>query len=149
MKSILILVTVVFAGCLALRASTPEQEKAFTDKYKAAFEGKDTAALASLLYTEGSDPQIVEFYKMMQSANAGGKISKIDLATLTPEEAKKAAGAQPSPDGGNVCLPLPPTKKLVVSVETKEGDSTSSSTSTNFVAEKDGKLVIPVPGRCK
>jgi hypothetical protein len=28
---------------LGIVASTPEQEKAFTDKYKAAFEGKDTA----------------------------------------------------------------------------------------------------------
>ena len=34
---------------LPLAAGTPEQEKAFVDKYKTAFEGKDTAALESLL----------------------------------------------------------------------------------------------------
>ena len=34
----------------AIVAATPEQEKAFTDKYKAAMEGKDTATL-SLSFT--------------------------------------------------------------------------------------------------
>ena len=147
MKLILILVTFAFA--FTVRASTPEQEKAFTDKYKAAFEGKDTAALESFLYTKGSDPSIVEFYKMMLSASAGGKITKIELLALTAEEAKKAGEPQPSPDGGKVCSVLKPTKKLVIAVDSKEGESTSSSTSSNFVAEADGKLVIPVPGRCK
>ena len=51
------------AGALVLTlafgivAATPEQEKAFTDKYKAALEGKDTATLESFLYTQGSDPR--------------------------------------------------------------------------------------------
>ncbi len=36
---------------LPIAAGTPEQEKAFTDKYKKAFEGKDTATLESFLYT--------------------------------------------------------------------------------------------------
>ena len=50
------------AGALVLTlafgvvAASPEQEKAFTDKYKAALEGKDTATLESFLYTQGSDP---------------------------------------------------------------------------------------------
>jgi len=55
---------------LGIVAGTPEQEKAFTDKYKAAMEGKDIAVLASFLYTQGSDPAAVEFYKMMQSGEA-------------------------------------------------------------------------------
>jgi len=66
-------------------AGTPEQEKAFTDKYKTAMEGKDTATLEAFLYTQGSDPAALEFYKMMQSGEAGEKISKIELVTLTPE----------------------------------------------------------------
>ena len=51
------------AGALVLTlafgvvAASPEQEKAFTDKYKAALEGKDTATLESFLYTQGSDPR--------------------------------------------------------------------------------------------
>ena len=50
---------------------------------------------------------------------------------------------------GKVCLNLKPTKKLVIKVEKKDGSGSSSSSSENFVAEKDGKFVIPVPGPCK
>ena len=50
---------------------------------------------------------------------------------------------------GKVCLNLKPTKKLVMKVEKKDGSGSSSSSSENFVAEKDGKFVIPVPGPCK
>jgi hypothetical protein len=134
---------------LEIVAATPEREKAFTDKYKAAMEGKDSATLESFLYTQGSDPTIVEFYKMMQSGEAGEKISKIELVDLTPDDAKKAATPMDSPGGGKVCLPIKSTKKLVIKVDKKDGSGTSSSTSENFVAEKDGKFVIPVPGPCK
>jgi hypothetical protein len=134
---------------LLIAAGTPEQEKAFVDKYKTAFEGKDTATLESFLYTQGADPAIVGFYKMMQSAEAGGKISKIDLVNLTPEDVKKAATPQDSPTGGKVCLTLKPTKKLVIKIETKDANGSSTSNTENFIAEKDGKFVIPVPGPCK
>ncbi len=76
---------------LTIAAGTPEQEKAFTDKYKTAFEGKDTAALES----------------------------------------------------------LKPTKKLVIKIEKKDANGSSTSTTENLIAEKDGKFVIPVPGPCK
>jgi hypothetical protein len=129
-------------------AATPQQEKAFTDKYKAAFEGKDTATLESFLYTQGSDPAALEFYKMMQSGEAGEKISKIELVNLTPEDVKKATTPMDGPTG-KVCLTLKPTKKLIIKIEKKDGSGSSSSSSENFVAEKDGKFVIPVPGPCK
>ena len=132
----------------SLRAG-PAEEKAFTDKYKTAFEAKDTATLESFLYTQGSDPTILGFYKMMQSAEAGDKISKIELVNLSPEDATKAAAAQESPSGGKICLTLKPTKKLIIAIEKKDENGSSSSTSENFVAEKDGKFVIPVPGPCK
>jgi hypothetical protein len=134
---------------LSLHAGTPAQEKAFTDKYKTAFEAKDTSTLESFLYTTGSDPKILEFYKMMMSAEAGSKISKIELLDLTPEENKKAAESQDSPDGGKVCLTLKPSKKLAITIETKDASGTSSSSSQSMIAEKDGKFVIPVPGPCK
>jgi hypothetical protein len=140
-----LLFSVIVAGV----AATPEQEKAFTDKYKTAFEGNDTATLEAFLYTQGADPEIVGFYKMMQSGDAGAKISSIELVNLTPEDAKKAAAPMESPGGGKVCLPLKPTKKLVIKVEKKDGSGSSSSKSESFVAEKDGKFVIPVPGPCK
>jgi hypothetical protein len=149
MKTILLTFTLTVATCLSLYAGSSEKDKAFTDKYKAAFEAKDTATLESFLYTQGSDPTILGFYKMMQSSEAGGKISKIELVDLSPEDAKKAASAQDSPGGGKVCLTLKPVKKLIITIETKDSNGSSSSNSENFVAEKDGKFVIPVPGPCK
>jgi hypothetical protein len=138
----------LFSVVLGIVAATPEQEKAFTDKYKAAMEGKDTATLTSFLYTQGSDPEALEFYKMMQSGAAGEKISTIELVNLTPEDVKKATTPMDGPTG-KVCLNLKPAKKLVIKVEQKDASGSSSSSSENFVAEKDGKLVIPVPGPCK
>jgi hypothetical protein len=134
---------------LSLQAGTPAQEKAFTDKYKTAFEAKDTATLESFLYTQGADPEILGFYKMMQSSDAGGKISKIELVDLTPEDVKKVATPMDSPTGGKVCLTLKPTKKLIIATEKKDESGSSTSKSENFIAEKDGKFVIPVPGPCK
>ena len=138
----------LFPVVLGIVAGTPEQEKAFTDKYKAAMEGKDTATLEAFLYTQGSDPAALEFYKMMQSGGAGEKISTIELVSLTPEDVKKATTPMDGPTG-KVCLNLKPTKKLVIKVEKKDASGSSSSSSENFVAEKDGKFVIPVPGPCK
>ena len=138
----------LIALALTSVAATPAQEKAFTDKYKAAMEGKDTATLESFLYTQGSDPEALEFYKMMQSGAAGGKITSIELVSLTPEDIKKATTPMDGPTG-KACLNLKATKKLVIKVDTKDANGSSSSSSENFVAEKDGKLVIPVPGPCK
>ena len=134
----------------SLRAGTPAQEKDFVDKYKAAFEKGDKATLESFLYTKGANPTALEFYKMMQSEGAGtAKISKIELVDLTPEDVKKASEVQTGPDGSKAQLSLKPTKKLKISIETKDANGSSSSSSDNFVAEKDGKYVIPVPATVK
>jgi hypothetical protein len=130
-------------------AVSPAQEKEFTDKYKTAFEAKDSATLESLLYTKGADPMVLEFYKMMIGQGAGGKISKIELVELTPEDAKKADQTQDGPGGTKLQLPLKPTKKLQITVETKDANGSSSSNSESFIAENDGKLVIPVPVAAK
>ena len=134
---------------LSLQAGTSPEEKAFVDKYKTALESKDTTTLESFLYTQGADPAILGFYKMMQSGGAGEKISNIELVELTPDDAKKAATPMDSPTGGKVCLTLKPTKKLIIKVEKKDANGSSTNTSENFIAEKDGKFVIPVPGPCK
>jgi hypothetical protein len=141
--------TVLVTASLSLHAGTSPQEKAFIDKYKTAFEGKDTATLEAFLYTQGADPAILGFYKMMQSGEAGAKISNIELVDLTPDDANKAATPMDSPTGGKVCLTLKPTKKLIIKVESKDANGSSTSTSENFISEKDGKFVIPVPGPCK
>jgi hypothetical protein len=130
----------------SLRAGTPAQDKDFIDKYKAAFEKGDKATLESFLYTKDANPMALEFFKMMQSEGAGtAKISKIELVDLTPEDVKKASETMTGPDGSKAQLPLKPTKKLKISIETKDANGSSSSSSENFIAEKDGKYVIPVP----
>jgi hypothetical protein len=149
MKTQILLCALIITVSISLQAGTPAQEKAFTDKYKTAFEAKDTATLESFLYTQGADPEILGFYKMMQSSDAGGKISKIELVDLTPDDAKKAATPMDSPTGGKVCLTLKPTKKMIIATEKKDESGSSTSKSENFIAEKDGKFVIPVPGPCK
>ena len=147
MKSLLIVFSALLIPAVSAQAAT-EQEKAFVDKYKTALEAKDTTALQACLYTTGADPMIVGFYKMMQSSGAGDKVSKIELVDLTPDDAKKASAAQDSPSGGKVCLNLKPTKKLVIVIDKKDENGSSTSTTENFIAEKDGKFVIPVPGPC-
>ena len=138
----------VAVACLSVYGGDSPEEKAFVDSYKKAFEAKDTAALQSFLYTQGSDPGILEIYKTMQSSDAGEKISKIELIDFTAEEMQKVAMPKDSPTGGKVCFPLQPSKRLMVTIEKKDAKGVSS-TMGNFIAEKDGKFVIPVPGPCK
>jgi hypothetical protein len=143
---------VVFATSLvttALHAGSPEQEKAFVEKYKTAFEAGDKATLQSFLYTENANPMVLEFYKMMQLDGVGQKIAKIELVDLSPDDVKKAEAAMDGPGGQKIRLPLKPTKKLKITVATKSADTTSTSSSESFVAEKDGKYVIPVPVTAK
>lgn len=137
------------AACVSVYAGDSPKEKAFVDSYKKAFEAKDTAALQSFLYAQDSDPGILEIYKTMQSSDAGEKISKIELVDFTAEEMKKVALPKDSPTGGKVCFPLKPSKRLMITIDKKDAKGMSSSTSGNFIAEKDGKFVIPVPGPCK
>ena len=132
---------------LTLFAATPADEKAFVDKYKAAFEAKDAKTLESFLLELGSDPGALQFYKMMMIAEAGSKISKIELINLTPDEITKAEQSLTGPFG-TMCLPLKPTKKLQITVEQNDANGSSSGTSIRYVTETDGKLVILVPGPC-
>ena len=139
----LILSLVVTLPSAAFAAT--EKEKSFTEAYKKAFEAKDEKAMLGFLYTKGADPEALEFYTMMMTSDMGGKITSIELRDLTAEEAKKASEVMPSPNGGKAKLPVNPTKKLVLKVETGDADSKSTSSSESFVAEVDGKYLIPVP----
>lgn len=149
MKKIISALLVTLALVCAVSANSfaaTEKEKAFIDSYKKAFEAKDEATLKSFLYTKGADPTITEFYTMMMTSEIGGKITSIELKDLTPEDVKKANAIQPLPTGGDAKLPLSPTKKLVLKIETKDANGSGTSSSETFVAEADGKLVIPIPG---
>jgi len=139
--SLLAIISLAAISAPGLFAGTPEQEKAFLDKYKTAFEAGDKATLQTFLYTKDAHPMALEFYKMMQLDGAGGKISKIELVDLAPADAKRAEATEEGPDGKKTRLPLKPTKKLNITVA-KDGSSSSTGC---LVAEKDGKFVIPVP----
>jgi hypothetical protein len=82
---------------------------------------------------------------MMQGQDAGQKISRIELVDLSADDVKKADAVMDGPGGQKLRLPLKPTKKLKITVEKKSADGSSTSSSESFIAEKDGKYVIPVP----
>lgn len=147
MKKAISMLLLVFAPIAGFGA-TPAQEKAFVDAYKKAFEAKDEKTLTGFLYTKGADPQALDFYKMMMTSGMGGKITSIQLADLDDSDKKRAQGG-PGPDGRPMKFTLPPTKKLVIKSETKDANGSSSSSDEVFVAESDGKLVIPAPGPVK
>ena len=144
MKALHFAVLMSLAPTWAL-AATPAQEKQFVDSYKKAVEGKDEKTLTGFLYTKGSDPEAAGFYKMMMTAEMGSKITSIQLVDLNADDKKRAAGG-PGPNGKPMKFNLTPTKKLVIKSETKDANGSSSSSNETFVAEADGKLVIPVPG---
>jgi hypothetical protein len=137
---------IILALCTAnlSLAAKPEQEKAFLAEYQKAFEAGDAAKLLSFLHTKGSTPAIIEFFTMMQTAEAGQKISRIELVTPTVEELAKFDRVMEM-DGVNYQLPVKASKQLVVVVETKDGSSTGKSTQKSPVAEVAGRLVIPLP----
>jgi len=139
--SLMLLAIVPVAGFCA----TPAQEKAFVDAYRKAYEAKDEKTLTGFLYTKGADPQALEFYKMMMTGDMGGKITSIQLADLDATDKERAKGG-PGPNGKPMKFTLPPTRKLVIKTETRDANGSSSSSSEVFVAESDGKLVIPAPG---
>lgn len=128
-----------------VRAATPAQEKAFVDSYRKALEAGDAQALAAFLYTEGAQPEQIEFFKMMQTINPGAKVASIELVTPSAADAEKFNKPMTMPDGKAYVLGLKPTKQLVIVSETKDANGSSKSTSKSPVAEKNGKLVIPVP----
>lgn len=144
MKTFLAGLTISCSFTASLFALSPEQDKAFVDKYKAAYESGVKATLQSLLYTKDALPMALEFYKAMQSDGAGtAKITKIELVDLTPDDVKQASEIQSGPDGSKAKFSLKPVKKLMITIDT--GNSGSSGTMSNYVAEVDGKYVIPVP----
>lgn len=81
----------------------------------------------------------------MTTVGMGAKVASIALVDLTPEDRARANRAMPGVDGKMLRLSLEPVKKLVIRVETKTADATSTGTNEVFVGEHDGKLWIPVP----
>jgi hypothetical protein len=128
----------------ALSAGAAADEEAFLAAYRKAFVAKDTATLNGFLYTTGANPMVVDFYKTMQAQDLGNPKAVLTLEPLTPDDVAKAAKSKDGP-GGPMVLPLKPSKKLVTSITTDDANGKSTSTSSCFVAEHEGRLVIPVP----
>jgi hypothetical protein len=144
-RSILLITALAAFTAFQARAATPEQEKAFVDSYRKALEAKDEKALAGFLYTQGADAETIDFFKMMQAIDPGAKIVSIELVKPTAAEEAKFNEPMVMPDGKKYKLPLKPFKRLVVKTEIKDATGSGSSSSGSPVAEKGGKLVIPVP----
>jgi hypothetical protein len=130
-------------------AATPAQEKAFVDGFKKAVERKDAKALKALLYVKDADPTALEFYNMMIVADFGSTIKSIALVDLTAEENKQMATGGKNIQGKAMKMPLKPIKSLEITTSTKTADLTASGSSQWYVAEFEGKLVIPVPALVK
>ena len=132
------------AGGAAL-AATAEQEQAFLDTYKQAFAAADAETLRGLLYTDGAEPEAVEFYAEMMTADFGGTIVDIGLREMTADEVAESTSEMEGPTGGQFVLAPKPYKKLFVKIETKDANGSQSGTSEAYVAEIDGRIVISTP----
>ena len=126
-------------------AGVADEEASFLSAYKAAFAAKDGNALTALLYTDGADPMALQFYTEMMTAQLkDGVIVSAELQPLSDTDSAEAAMVQDGPSG-KIKLAPQPYKKLVVKMESKDANGSSSSTDSVFVAEVSGKLVICTP----
>lgn len=132
-------------GAVPAVAATPAQERAFVDGFRKAVERKDAKALKALLYVTDADPTALEFYNMMIVADFGSTINTIKLVELTAEENKQMAVGGKNIQGKPMKMPLKPIKSLEITTSTKADNLTANGSSQWYVAESDGKLVIPVP----
>jgi hypothetical protein len=130
-------------------AATPAQEKVFVEGFKKAIEHKDAKALKALLYIRDADPTALEFYNMMIVADFGSTIKSIKLVDLTPEEDQQMGTVGKNIQGKPMKMPLKPIKSLVLTTASKSADLSTSGSSQWYVAEHEGKLVIPVPALVK
>ncbi len=147
MKNFLPAVLALALLSVSAHAATRADEAAFVATYKKALEAGDAKTLEGFLYTKGAPPQIAEFFRMMVTMPIppGSKVTSVELVTPTADEAAKLNTPKSMPDGNTYKLPLAPYKQIVITVESKDGSSSGTGTSKLPVAEKDGKLVIPVP----
>jgi hypothetical protein len=126
-------------------AAGTDQERAFIDTYRTAFEAEDAAGLRALMFSDGAIPEAVEFYEMMMTAEFGASITSIDLVDLDTEDLTRIDATMPSPDGTMARLAPRPYKKIVIVIDTTDASGSGTSTSTAYVAEHDGRLGIAMP----
>ena len=96
----------------------------------------------------GNDTALIERFLEMMAAEAGGKISSIQLVDLNADDMARIETMK-SPAGQPMKLVLPAAKKLVIKSEMKDKNGSSSSSSEIFVGESDGRLYVLVPAAAK
>ena len=135
------------AGTAPAAAQKPsaDKEQSFVAAFREALEKNDKKTMDSFLLKDGTPAEVVEFYTMMMEMPPGTKIESLELVTPTAEEAAKYNQAMPMPDGKNYKLPITPTKQLVIVMKEADANGSGTSKSSLPVAEKDGKIVIPLP----
>lgn len=136
---------VAVVGLGPANAATAEQEQAFLDAYRTAFEAEDTATLRGLMFSDGAIPEAVEFYEELMTAEFGFKITSIELQDLDEEDMARIDETMPTPDGTMARLAPRPYKKIVIVIDTTDASGSGTSTSTAYVAEHDGRLGIAMP----
>ncbi len=119
-------------------------EKAFMDAFSKAYESGDERALDGFLYTKGADKDMIDMFGIMLSLGTGKRVTSIAIQPLTAADRKKI-DEMTGPNGKPVKSPLPLTKKVIIRQEAKSSRGSSDSTTTIFLAEDNGKIVIPVP----
>lgn len=133
------------ATTAASAKASADLEKNFIAAFRQALEKHDTKTMDSLLLKDKTPADIVEFYTMMMDLPQGMKIESIELLVPSAEDAAKFNKAMEMPDGKKYKLPIKPTKQLVIVMKEESANGNSSSKSSLPVAEKDGKLIIPLP----
>jgi hypothetical protein len=149
-KKLISLLSFSLAFCVStVFAVSPAEEKAFIDAFKSAIEKNDKKKLQSFIYKENAFPMALEMYQMMVTMGADGqvtnRVTKIELSDLTDDDRKKIE--QPGPDGKVRKPNAPIVKKLSYSVSRKHKEGSSEGTSSVFLGEVKGKLVIAVPSQ--
>ena len=125
------------------------QWKAFLGAYKAAYQAKDAKGIAALVHTEGANPTILDFYLSGLTADLGKGDLTIELKDLTKDDVAEVAQVMSGPGGASVKLSPQPYKKLVISIAIKNATTTSTNTTTVYVADEGSKVRIAAPANVK
>ena len=134
------LVFALFAVAGAFAAS-PQDEQAFVDAYKQAFEAGDAEALHALSFADGAVPLAVKSFEAGLFSHMKRPV-EIGLEELTDDDRALADLVQKMPDGSKATLMPRPYRKLVLKIEEKSSTATSVSSAEFFVGEQDGRLGI-------
>jgi len=149
-RGIIVATTALVLSGAPLAAATPATEQAFLNAYTAAFKAKDGNALLALVHTQGVSRSLLDFYMSLLTSDFGKGDITLELKDLTKDDVADANRVMVGPGGGSVRLTPAPYKKLVVSVAIRNANgSTTTNTSTVYVADEGDRIRIAAPAEVK